>query len=75
MQRSLSFGVRDELAAMGPAHSYGRVRTSDIMNTDESIARRLGVPIYQLLGGKVRDKVKVYSWIGGHRPAEVEEAA
>lgn len=31
------------------------------------------MPIYQLLGGKVRDKLKVYSWIGGDRPADVEE--
>jgi galactonate dehydratase len=36
-------------------------------------ARKLNVPIYQLLGGKVRDKLKVYSWIGGDRPADVEE--
>ncbi|KAI5781677.1 enolase C-terminal domain-like protein [Peziza echinospora] len=35
-------------------------------------ARKLGVPIYSLLGGKVRDKVAVYAWIGGDRPADVE---
>ncbi|KAJ5038814.1 uncharacterized protein L3040_006493 [Drepanopeziza brunnea f. sp. 'multigermtubi'] len=35
-------------------------------------ARRLGVPIYQLLGGKVRDALKVYAWIGGDRPDDVE---
>jgi galactonate dehydratase len=38
-------------------------------------ARKLGVPIYQLLGGKVRDKLKVYAWIGGDRPADVETQA
>ncbi|EPE30808.1 Enolase C-terminal [Glarea lozoyensis ATCC 20868] len=38
-------------------------------------ARRLGVPIYELLGGKVRDKLKVYAWIGGDRPADVLEQA
>lgn len=38
-------------------------------------ARRLGVPIYQLLGGKVRDKIKVYAWIGGDRPSDVEAQA
>ncbi|WP_134089194.1 galactonate dehydratase [Olivibacter sp. XZL3] len=32
-------------------------------------------PIHQLLGGKARDKMKVYSWIGGDRPAEVGAAA
>jgi len=38
-------------------------------------ARKLGVPIYQLLGGKVRDKLKVYAWIGGDRPADIEKQA
>ncbi|CAD0090269.1 unnamed protein product, partial [Aureobasidium vineae] len=37
-------------------------------------ARRLGVPIHQLLGGKVRQKVQVYAWIGGDRPSDVAEA-
>lgn len=35
-------------------------------------AKKLGVPIYQLLGGKVRDTIKVYAWIGGDRPGDVE---
>ena len=38
-------------------------------------ARKLGVPIYDLLGGKVRNSIKVYSWIGGDRPNEVKEQA
>lgn len=38
-------------------------------------ARRLQVPIFQLLGGAVRKKVKVYAWIGGDRPKDVENAA
>jgi len=33
------------------------------------------VPIHQLLGGKAKEKMKVYSWIGGDRPAEVGVAA
>lgn len=37
--------------------------------------RVLGVPVYQLLGGKVRQKVQVYAWIGGDRPSDVEVAA
>jgi galactonate dehydratase len=35
-------------------------------------ARKLNVPIYQLLGGKVRSKLKVYAWIGGDRPSDVK---
>src|SRR5690606_30947853 len=34
-----------------------------------------GAPVHQLRGGKARDKMKVYSWIGGDRPAEVGLAA
>jgi len=32
-------------------------------------------PIYELLGGRCRDKVRVYSWIGGDRPSNVADAA
>ena len=34
-------------------------------------ARKLGLPIWQLLGGKVRDRVAVYAWVGGDRPGGV----
>jgi len=37
--------------------------------------KALGVPAYELLGGKVRDKIRVYSWIGGDRPADTAAAA
>ena len=38
-------------------------------------ARRLNVPLYELLGGMVRKKVRVYSWIGGDTPSDVEAQA
>ncbi|RDX51831.1 enolase C-terminal domain-like protein [Lentinus brumalis] len=37
--------------------------------------KRLGVPVWQLLGGKVRDRVKVYGWIGGDKPDDVADGA
>ncbi|GLB42160.1 putative mandelate racemase / muconate lactonizing enzyme, C-terminal domain [Lyophyllum shimeji] len=37
--------------------------------------KKLGVPIWQLLGGKVRDRVRVYGWIGGDRPTDTFAAA
>ncbi|PIL23111.1 hypothetical protein GSI_14420 [Ganoderma sinense ZZ0214-1] len=37
--------------------------------------KRLGVPVHQLLGGRVRDRVKVYGWIGGDRPSDVVAGA
>lgn len=30
-----------------------------------------GAPVYSLLGGPVRDRIRVYSWVGGDRPVEV----
>lgn len=33
--------------------------------------KALNVPVYELLGGAARDKIKVYSWIGGDRPDDV----
>ena len=37
--------------------------------------KALNAPVYQLLGGKCRDKLKVYCWIGGDRPSDIAAAA
>lgn len=34
-------------------------------------ARRLGVGVYEFLGGRVRDRIPVYAWIAGDRPQHV----
>ena len=42
------------------------------------LGKSLGQPVYSLLGGKVRDRVKVYRWAGGNNnspAAAAEEAA
>ena len=36
--------------------------------------KALGVPVHELLGGPVRDKVRVYGWIGGDDPSDVAAA-
>lgn len=33
------------------------------------------VPVYEFLGGKAREKIQVYSWIGGDRPSDVASQA
>ena len=57
----------------------GPVLMSALAGVDTALwdlkARRLKVPLHQLLGGKVRNKVKVYAWIGGDRPRDVKAAA
>lgn len=57
----------------------GPVLMSALSGLDQALwdlkGRTLGVPVWQLLGGRVRDAVPVYAWIGGDRPAEVADAA
>lgn len=57
----------------------GPVLMSAISGLDQALwdikGKRLGVPVWQLLGGKVRDRVPVYGWIGGDRPDHVVAAA
>lgn len=37
--------------------------------------KTFGVPVYEFLGGRARDRIKVYSWVGGDRPDDVARAA
>jgi galactonate dehydratase len=37
--------------------------------------RALNLPAWQMLGGKVREKILAYAWIGGDRPSEIASAA
>ena len=57
----------------------GPVLMSALSGLDQALwdlkGRRLGVPVWQLLGGRVRDRVPVYAWIGGDRPHDVAAAA
>jgi len=57
----------------------GPVMMSAIAGVDQALwdikGKRYGVPAYQLLGGAVRERVRVYSWIGGDRPADLIAAA
>jgi galactonate dehydratase len=37
--------------------------------------RAVGLPAWEMLGGKVREKIRAYAWIGGDRPDEIGDAA
>ncbi|KAG8938590.1 hypothetical protein FRC03_007092 [Tulasnella sp. 419] len=53
----------------------GEVLMSAISGIDIALwdlkGKRLGVPVWSLLGGMVRDKLPVYCWIGGDRPSDI----
>lgn len=57
----------------------GPVLTSAISGIEQAMwdikGKYLGVPVYDLLGGKVRDKIQVYRWIGGDHPRDVVNEA
>lgn len=63
----------------GGFYRGGAVHMSALAGIDQALwdikGKALGVPVADLLGGPVRDKIRVYSWIGGDRPADTAAAA
>jgi galactonate dehydratase len=57
----------------------GPILMSAIAGIDQALwdikGKYFKAPVHQLLGGKARDLMRVYSWIGGDRPHEVGKAA
>jgi galactonate dehydratase len=55
------------------------ITTSAISGIEQALwdikGKALGVPIYELLGGHVRDKVRVYAWIAGDDPGDAADDA
>lgn len=53
----------------------GPILMSAIAGIDQALwdikGKVLNAPVWQLMGGLVRDKIKAYSWVGGDRPADV----
>jgi galactonate dehydratase len=63
----------------GGFYRGGPIMMSAIAGIDQALwdikGRALGVPVHELLGGKLRERIKVYSWIGGDRPHDVAQGA
>ena len=68
-----------QVLTKGGFYRGGAVLASAVAGIDQALwdiaGKTYGVPVYDLLGGPVRDKVRIYGWIGGDRPAEVAEQA
>jgi galactonate dehydratase len=63
----------------GGFYRGGPILMSAIAGIDQALwdikGKRHGLPVHQLLGGLVRERVQVYSWIGGDRPQDVCDQA
>jgi galactonate dehydratase len=55
----------------------GAILMSAIAGIDQALwdikGKVMGQPVYELLGGLVRDRMKMYSWVGGDRPSDIIE--
>ena len=63
----------------GGFYRGGPVLMSAIAGVDQALwdvsGKHLDVPVYQLLGGPARERMRVYQWVGGDRPTDVAEQA
>lgn len=63
----------------GGFYRGGPILMSALAGIDQALwdlkGRALGTPIYELLGGPCRDRVRVYRWVGGDEPEEAAEEA
>ncbi|MDW7691532.1 galactonate dehydratase [Flammeovirgaceae bacterium SG7u.111] len=59
----------------GGFYRGGPVFMSALSGIDQALwdikGKFFNAPIYELMGGKTRDKIQVYSWIAGDRPSDV----
>ena len=75
------FNIEDiwQVGYRGGFYRGGPVLMSALAGLEQALwdlkGRALGLPAWQMLGGKVRDRVRSYAWIGGDRPHEIAAAA
>jgi len=73
--------IEDHWQVMYRAGFYrgGPILMSAIAGVDQALwdikGKYYNAPVYELLGGSCRDKLKVYCWIGGDRPDDIQASA
>lgn len=72
--------IEDQWQVMYRSEMYrgGSVLMSAISAIDQALwdikGKRLDVPVYELLGGRARERVRVYTWLGGDRETASDTA-
>ncbi len=75
------FRIEDHFQVLyrGGFYRGGPILTSALSGIEQALwdikGKALNVPVYELLGGAAREKMRVYNWIGGDRPMDVAKAA
>ncbi|NJB87843.1 galactonate dehydratase [Lewinella marina] len=68
-----------QMVYRGGFYRGGPVLMSALSGIDQAMwdikGKALGVPVHELLGGAVRDRMRVYGWIGGETPEALAAAA
>ena len=68
-----------QIAYRGGFYRGGAVLMSALAGLEQALwdlkGKMLGLPAWEMLGGRVRDRIRAYAWIGGDRPHEIEAAA
>lgn len=63
----------------GGFYRGGPIHMSAVAGIDQALwdikGKYYNAPIYDLMGGACREKVRVYSWIGGDRPSDILKQA
>jgi len=67
-----------QVLTKGGFYRGGPVLASAVSGIDQALwdilGKTLGVPVHELLGGAVRDRIRMYGWVGGDDPSGIAEA-
>jgi galactonate dehydratase len=68
-----------QIAYRGGFYRGGPVLMSALAGFEQALwdlkGRAYGLPVWEMLGGQVRERIRAYAWIGGDRPDEIGAAA
>lgn len=66
-----------QVLTKGGFYRGGPVLSSAVAGIDQAlwdiVGKAYDAPVHALLGGPVRDRVRVYTWVGGDEPSELRE--
>ena len=67
-----------QVMTKGSFYRGGPILASAVAGLDQALwdiaGKHFDMPVHQLLGGHVRDRIRMYGWVGGDEPDEVADA-